>query len=183
MLSKKTLLIDADFRTPSQDSLFSVPLSPGLTDVMQTETPLEAAVQSTPVEFLSLLTNGQRVSRPSALAEGDAIRTLLAEAAASYDVVIVDTSPASQCADAASLSRYTDGLLLVLRAGVSQKAPSVHVALELKKSGVPVLGIAMDNVAPGQEGMYIDHGELQLIDYTDRQGSAREEAATPAKLS
>lgn len=168
MLSKRTLLIDADFRSPCLDQLLELPAYPGLTEAMANPETLSEIVKPTPVDNLFVLTHGQLFNRPSTLAESEAVRHLLATATADYDMVIIDTAPASTCADAATLSQYTDGLLLTLKAGVSQRAAAVHVASELKKSGAAVLGVTLSNVKPGQESMYaeISSEQLQLLPYT-----------------
>ncbi len=184
MLSKRTLLIDADFRSPCLDQLLELPAYPGLTEAMTAPETLPEIVKATPVDNLFVLTHGQLFNRPSTLAESEAIRHLLASAAAEYDMVIIDTAPASSCADAATLSQYTDGLLLTLKAGVSQRAAAVHVASELKKSGATVLGVALSNVKPGQESMYaeVSNDQLQLLPYTSYAPEATQPDSTSVRV-
>ena len=184
MLSQKTLLIDADFRSPCLDALLELPAYPGLTEAMAAPETLTEVVKPTSVDNLFVLTHGQLFNRPSTLAESEAIRTLLAEAASQYDMVIIDTAPASISADAATLSQYTDGLLLSLQAGISQRAAAVHVASELKKSGAHVLGVALSNAKPGQESLYTEIGneQLQLLPYANYAPETRQPDSTSARV-
>jgi Mrp family chromosome partitioning ATPase len=108
------------------------------------------------------------------MVESKEMQTLISEAAKQYDFVIVDTAPSIKFGDAATLSRYADGLLLVLRSGVSQQEASTRVSLELKRSGTRILGVAIDNVSAGGYRQYRDFdGEhLNLIEYSDAAVSA-----------
>jgi len=184
MLSQKTLLMDADFRSPCLDALLELPAYPGLTEAMAAPETLTEVVKPTSVDNLFVLTHGQLFNRPSTLAESEAIRTLLAEAASQYDMVIIVTAPASISADAATLSQYTDGLLLSLQAGISQRAAAVHVASELKKSGAHVLGVALSNAKPGQESLYTEIGneQLQLLPYANYAPETRQPDSTSARV-
>lgn len=176
MLSKKTLLIDADFWSPANDALLRDLDYPGLTNAIANPTQLSSIARPTAVENLHVLPHQYPVTLPGAVVESQAMQTLIAEASAQYEVVIVDTAPSTKFADAATLSRYADGLLLVLRAGVSQQEASASVALELKRSGVRILGVALDNVASSDRRLSrgLDSDHLHLIEYSDAAVSADE---------
>lgn len=166
-LSQRTLLIDADLGNPSQYHLLNVSDSPGLTDAIITPSKLLEIAQPTNIPNLSVLTHGQLLSRSSFHIEGDAVRELLEVAVAHYDRVIIDTAPAGTCADAATISQYTDGLLLVIRSGTSQREAAIHVATELKRSGVSILGTALNDVSSAEESLYsnLSNTEFRALSY------------------
>ena len=64
---QRTLLIDGDLRRAVLDKTFSVPRSPGLTDVIVGVSPLADAVHQTTVENLFVMGSGQLPPNPSEL--------------------------------------------------------------------------------------------------------------------
>lgn len=146
MFSRRTLIIDADLRQPVQHSLFNLPLEPGITDVLSGYKSLEQAVRRTEIENLWVLTCGGRHTRPSQLVESTAMETLLANAGAYYDLVIVDTSPVSSCADAATLSSNSDGLVIITRPNFTPKNLLIQAVSQLTSIRAPVLGVVANGV-------------------------------------
>jgi capsular exopolysaccharide synthesis family protein len=151
LLSRKTLIIDADLRHPSQHSLLNLPKEPGLTDVVDKKIALFHAVQSTGIENLSILTCGELCDRPASLLESAAMKLLLEEAATHYDLVIVDTSPVNNCADANTLSRYGDGLVMIVRPNFTLKEMLLRAVSELTGNGIPILGVVVNEMTTQTE--------------------------------
>jgi capsular exopolysaccharide synthesis family protein len=154
MLSRQTLIIDADLGRPVQHHLFNLPSQPGLTDVIDKNKTFLSAVQPTGIENLSVLTCGELYTRPSQLLESASMKTVLAEAAAYYDLVIVDTSPVSSCADAATLSRHSDGLVLITRPNFTQKDTLLRAVSDLTHNGVEILGAVVNGMTTQTEKYY-----------------------------
>lgn len=146
MLSRRTLIIDADLRQPRQHSLLNLPKEPGLADVVDKKITLLHAVQPTGIENLSILTCGELCDRPASLLESPAMKSLLEEAAAHYDLVIVDTPPVSTCADANALSQSSDGLVMIVRPNFTLKETLLQTVSELTGNGVPILGVVVNGM-------------------------------------
>ncbi len=149
MLSRRTLIIDADLRQPMQHRLLNVPSCPGLTEVLKNPQAFSSIVQSTAIENLSVLTHGQFSNRPAALIESKSMKVLLAKVADYYDLVIVDASPVSLCADAATLGQLTDNLALVIQPNIVPQETMFDAISKVKDSGVPILGVVI-NKATGE---------------------------------
>ncbi|MGB5963084.1 MAG: polysaccharide biosynthesis tyrosine autokinase [Coleofasciculaceae cyanobacterium] len=154
MLSRRTLIIDADLHRPMQYSLLGLPKEPGLTDVIDKEITLLHAVQPTGIGNLSILTCGELRDRPSSLLESASMKSLLQEAAAHYDLVIVDTPPVSSCADANTLSRYGNGLVMITRPNFTPKEMLLQTVSELTGNGVPILGVVVNGMTTQAEKYY-----------------------------
>lgn len=154
MLSRKTLIIDADLRRPSQHTLFNLPPKPGITDVIDGKKSLLSAVQATDLENLSVLTCGELRGRPSQILESDAMKSLVAEAPLHYDLVIIDTPPLSACADAATLSQYSDGVILTTRPGFTLKEVLQRAVSELNQNRIPILGVVVNGMTKDTEKYY-----------------------------
>jgi polysaccharide biosynthesis transport protein len=154
MLSRRTLIIDADLHDPSQHYLCGVAVEPGLTDALTRPVALSELVQPTGIENLWVLSCGETKARPAEFLESPAMQALLVEAASLYDVVIVDTPPLVECADAHTLSQHSQGLVAVVRPQFTQKSLLVKSINYLQTNGVPVLGFAIDQMSRKTEKSY-----------------------------
>jgi polysaccharide biosynthesis transport protein len=153
-LSKKTLIVDADLRRPKQHKLFNLLPRPGLTDVIKGDLSLAEAVQPTEIDNLSVLTCGEPQLHPSQFFESKRMQAMLAEAADRYDLVIIDTPPVTSCVDAVTLSRDSDGLLLVARPNFTQKNILVRAVSELTSNRINILGVAINGTNDRTEKFY-----------------------------
>ena len=76
-----------------------------------------------PGASLDVLASGEiPPPNPGELIESQAMESLLQEARASYDLVIVDTPPLTLIADAVPLVTKVDGVIVVSRVGKSSRA-------------------------------------------------------------
>lgn len=154
MLSWRTLVIDADLRRPTQHSLFNLNPKVGLTDVIEGSKSLEEAVQPTEIENLDVLPSGKLHGRPSQFLESVGMKSLIEEASQEYDLVIIDTPPISACADAATLSRQSDGLVVVTRPTFTPKEMLTKCMSELTRNRIPVLGMVVNGMTSTTESYY-----------------------------
>ena len=144
MLSRRTLLIDADLSEPLQHYFFNLPEQPGLTDAVCENTPLSAVVQPTQIAGLDVLTQGRWLDRPAQVLEAAAMKSLLMNARVEYDLVILNTSPISRYVDTMTLSEQTDGVILVVRPEFTPKAVAVQTIADLQRSGSVILGMVIN---------------------------------------
>ncbi|NJR71449.1 MAG: polysaccharide biosynthesis tyrosine autokinase [Synechococcales cyanobacterium CRU_2_2] len=93
MLSRRTLIIDADLQDPRQHGIFGLPQAPGLTHVVGNELSLESAIHWSGFKNLDILSYGGFSQRPSTITESTQMAQLIKAAAQKYDLVIIDTRP------------------------------------------------------------------------------------------
>lgn len=127
MLGKKTLLIDADLRKPTQRRLWKIDISVGLCDFIANIWQLEMAK----VKDLSLWIVGAGTipPNPSELLSSERMKNFVAEASRMYDYVIIDTPPINTVADAQIISAFVDGVLIVAKSG-STTADELRAAVD-----------------------------------------------------
>jgi succinoglycan biosynthesis transport protein ExoP len=154
MLSRRTLIIDADLRRPIQHTLFNLAPKPGISNVIEGEKSLLNAVQKTDIENLSVLTCGDLHGRPSQLLESAAMKALISEAANHYDFVVIDTPPLSACSDAATLGRYSEGVLMVTRPNFTVKEILQRAVSELTQNHIPIVGVVVNGMTSTTEQYY-----------------------------
>jgi len=155
MLSRRTLIVDADLHRPMQHKLFNLDPRPGITDVLEGRKSLSDAVQPiNNIKNLSVLTCGELHGRPSQLLESDAMKSLIAEATTKYDFVIIDTPSLGASADAATLSRHSDGIMLVTRPSFTLKESLQKAIAELTQNRIPILGVVVNGTTDQTEKSY-----------------------------
>lgn len=154
MLSRRTLLIDADLRRPKLHQAFNLQAAPGLSDAISQGRCLIDFVQPTGIENLSVLTCGSMSARPSQLLESHEMKALLAEAAEHYDLVILDTPPLSACADATTLGQLSDGVILVTRPSYTIKEVLQKAVSDLTRDKIPMLGVVVNGVNTPSDQYY-----------------------------
>ena len=138
---RRVLLIDADLRRPSLDHLFRIPVIFGLSEALSSEQERTVSVIQVS-KNLSLLPGGKPNSDPMSMLTSDRMRRLLAEAAASFDWVIIDTPPVGILTDANLLGAMVDAAVLVVRAG---KTPLVEVQRAVQAIGrEKILGVVLN---------------------------------------
>lgn len=154
MLSRRTLLIDADLRRPTQHKLFDLEIKPGLTDLVKGNYTLAEAVQRTNIRNLSVISSGKPHSNPSEMFESKKIHSIITEAAAHYDLVIIDTPPVTSCADALALCCEDERMLLVTRPNFTQKDILMRAVSELTSNRINILGVAINGMTTQTEKFY-----------------------------
>ena len=116
---RRVLLIDADLRASRLHLALGAPSTPGLTDYLRGEADEFAIIQSGPDENLCFIPGGNEVSNPSELLLGERMRHLLDVVTPMFDFVILDSPPATPVHDPSVLADLCDGVLFVVRAGVT----------------------------------------------------------------
>jgi len=145
---RRVLLVDADFRRPSQHALHGLIRSRGLSQVLRDLVSAARVVQPTPIKNLEVITCGGEVANPVELLSSPRLREFLDEARANYDAVIIDSPSLLGVADPALLGALADGLLLVVRTAVTRR-DDAHRALELlRELGTPILGVIANGLGP-----------------------------------
>ncbi|NJM18484.1 MAG: polysaccharide biosynthesis tyrosine autokinase [Richelia sp. SM1_7_0] len=154
MLSRKTLIIDADLRRPVQHTLFNLPPKPGITEIIEGKRSFVDAIQKTDVDNLDILTCGELHGRPSQLLESVEMKSILESAQKEYDLVIVDTPPLSACADASTLGKQSDGVVLVTRPSFTNKEILQRAVSELTSNQISILGVVVNGMSNLTEEYY-----------------------------
>ena len=112
-MGERTLLIDADLRSPSLHARFGLPNRRGLADLLDGRDVQLTACR----ENLVLLAAGAVREDPLELLSRERLRHFLAAAARPFRVVLVDTPAAERGPDLEMFAALASGALLVVRPG------------------------------------------------------------------
>ncbi|NEQ36108.1 MAG: polysaccharide biosynthesis tyrosine autokinase [Okeania sp. SIO3I5] len=141
-MGQRVLLIDADLRCPQIHNMMGLSNQQGLSSVIIDGTPIEAAIQRSPVdENLFVLTSGPIPPDPTKILSSSQMQQLIQEGVSTFDLAICDTAPLLGRADANLLAAYTNGLLLVVGLGKTEREALGLALDDLSMAGVPMLGI------------------------------------------
>lgn len=142
-LGRPTLLIDADLRAPHQHDIFQFTRRIGLSMLLAGRVRMEdldaLPDRISSFQSLSVLGCGAVPPNPVELLSQDRFRQILNELEKFFDVIIIDTPPATYQADVMSIASVAGSALLVARSG--------HTKIDKSKDLVKMLNELQVNVA------------------------------------
>jgi tyrosine-protein kinase Etk/Wzc len=141
----RVVLVDADLRRPRLHGVFGLSRTPGLTELLLGEATMEEAMRATNVEGLQVMGAGRLVAAVSELLGGAAMGRMLRELNARYDVVVVDTPPVLAAADAEILAAQADAVLVVIRAGQTERQSAHYAISQLRAIGARIVGAVLND--------------------------------------
>jgi polysaccharide biosynthesis transport protein len=149
-LDRRTLLIDCDLRRPVQHRLHGVPLGFGLSDVLKGEATWRETIRHTGESpFSHLMTAGSPCSRTIGLM-GSLLPGMLAEMAQEFDLVVLDGPPMLGFAESLQLASSADGVVVVARAGDTDRKAVAAGLRSLAHLRANVIGLVLNGVRRNQ---------------------------------
>ena len=149
---KSVLLIDCDMRNPTVHKNFNLSNKLGLSSCISMGTALSDAVQKTSIEGLYALTGGVIPPNPSELLGSEQMKNLLQRAKEQYDYVLIDTPPVMPVTDALIVSRFVDGMILVIASAEVKVEMARDVKNQLVNAGANILGVVLNKVRSEHHG-------------------------------
>jgi succinoglycan biosynthesis transport protein ExoP len=153
---ERVLLIDADLRRGRIDAAMGTPGARGMADLVAGTVSIEEVLQEVETDggSLSYLTAGSSPEHPTNLLRSARTRLLVQWAARKFDRVVIDSPPVHAVADSAVLAQYADGVVVVVRSGVTPYGALANAAEQLRRVGVPMLGGVMNDVDYDRDARY-----------------------------
>jgi capsular exopolysaccharide synthesis family protein len=142
----RTLLMDGDTRRGALHRVLEVNRTPGLIDLLSGQAVKADVIQETAYPRLSFIGCGTRVSHGPELLGSPTMQRVMAEVRAAYDVVIVDSPPLAAGIDSLILGTLSGGMLLVLRAGVTDRQLAEAKLDALDRLPIRMLGAVINDV-------------------------------------
>ncbi len=143
-LGRRTLVVDGDIRRGALHRLLGGSRKPGLTDYLAGRASREEILQHTRTPLLDLIGSGTRLQNGPELLASRTARELMAHLRASYSVILVDSPPLGAGVDPFLWGVLTGNLLMVLRAGKTDRAMAEMKLSALHRMPVRVLGAVMN---------------------------------------
>lgn len=144
---KKVLLVDADLRKSVMVSRYTKERGVyGLSQILSGQVDAASAVYHTNVEGLDIVFSGPYPPNPTELAGSAAFKEFLDSEREHYDYIIIDAPPLGLVIDAAVISSFCDGAVLVINIGHVKYRVAQGVKNQIEKSGCKVLGVVLNQV-------------------------------------
>lgn len=144
-LGVPVLLIDADLRRPRVHTVFGLRHEPGLSNVVEGDNPFEH-IRDVGIENLGVMTCGTRIDYPNELLSSPKMEQALVKLAEKYFIILIDTPPAGLVHDALAIGRNSDGIILVVRRGKTDREVSTKTVEQLERAGAKILGVVLNDV-------------------------------------
>jgi protein-tyrosine kinase len=139
-LGQRTLLIDADFRAPRQQSIFNIPDRFGLSSVLSGRADLSVASPVAGLTGLAVLPAGPLPPNPLELLSRGSFAALLGRAQAEYDTILIDTPPVTEYSDAQCIAHRAADVLLVSRKDQTRLADTERAVRDLSDAAARIVG-------------------------------------------
>lgn len=142
----RTLLIDANLRHPTLDSVFFKERpATGLADHLSGQGVRDAsACQRTEIPNVYLFAAGVTTRHPSEVLNEQAFAILLQDASKWFHKIVIDTPPVGSVTDALPLARHVDNVCLVIRAASTPRAEVQRAANKLAMAGARPAGFILN---------------------------------------
>jgi len=151
---KRTLLIDADLRSPIQHRLFKLGTRASLTSAITEGHSLRQIRQpSGHTGMLDVIVAGQGSGRMCAQV-AVIVSKLLTEAAREYDLIIVDAPPMLFLSEPIQMACIADGVLVIGRAGQTDQRAVAAVFATLRRVRANILGLVINRADPSSSFSY-----------------------------
>jgi capsular exopolysaccharide synthesis family protein len=149
-------LVDANLRAPSLDRYFGLENRTGLAEAISQPGPVRSFAQQVNGGRLWVMTSGSAPSNIHALLTSEGLRARMADLRAEFDNVLIDVPPISLYADAITLGKLSDGIILVLQSNATRREAARKAKETIETAQVPLIGAVLNRrrfpVPPGLYG-------------------------------
>ncbi|MEX0776316.1 MAG: polysaccharide biosynthesis tyrosine autokinase [Phycisphaeraceae bacterium] len=154
LIGRKVLLIDANFRRPTQHRIFDLPQQPGLVDVLHGRVAAAEVIVTRGEPGIDILPVGDARNVPPELLDGSGFRGLLAQLERQYDLIIIDSPPALLAAETQMLAKHADAMLVVVRAMADKRGMITRMLRQVEGMRADVLGAVLNGVRSSTGGYF-----------------------------
>ena len=167
-------------RRPNLAKSMAISQTPGLSNYLAGQA--ELSVKETGLhENLVIVTAGDVPPNPSELIGSEAMKGLLEKLSAEYDYVVLDLPPVLSVSDALVVSSYTDGMILVVRHGITRKKEVRETIRQMRFASVKILGFVYNSYSrklTSYKGHYRKYGYYRYGRKAYVQGKTEEQTET-----
>jgi polysaccharide biosynthesis transport protein len=140
----RVLLVDADLRRPAFKAATK---GKGLTKLLTNEEPIGEHIVNTQHSNLWLLPSGPIPPNPADLLSTPRIKQIIAEAAAQFDMVVVDGPPMLGLADASLLASACRNAMLIIESGKTRTRAAREAVERIGAAGAHIVGATLTKSA------------------------------------
>lgn len=137
----KVLLLEGDLRRPTLASKLGLAKTPGLSNLLVSKGEYREMVQQSAVApNMDIITSGDIPPNPSELLSSNRMIRLMEQLKTGYKYIIFDLPPITAVADALAIAKILDGVVMVVRAGVTDQQILSDAMRQLELVNLRILG-------------------------------------------
>ncbi len=167
------VLIDADFRRPAIHHKFGIHNRVGLSDMFLPNPPVQV-VRTVKGSSLAVITSGALPPNPTDLLTSRKMKQMLELMGKKCDLILLDTPPILSVTDGYALAPNMDGVIIVVRPGVTKMGELQQAIAKLRGVNAHILGVVYNRVSPRSrmfENYYYYHkGDAKDVYYEKEAG-------------
>lgn len=155
----KVLLVDTDLRKPSLHRYLGLSSSKigGLTNILSGSKKADECIVHFNDIGINFLSSGPIPPNPAELLGSKAMENVIQYLSEKFDYILFDTPPVSVVTDAAVLSRFTDGVVFVVRHNYTTLETAKFAKKNLENVGATIIGSVLNNFKPDKSNKSYDY--------------------------
>ena len=142
----KVLLVDADMRRGRVGRYLGVPPRAGLSEFLAGECSQEEVCFHLDYDNLTFIAAGTVPENPAELLASERMRNLLLSMRSQFDHVLIDTPPIIPVTDSGILGSQTDGILMIIQAGRTQRGIIRRAEELISQTQSKIVGHVLTNI-------------------------------------
>lgn len=149
-LGNKVVLVDADIRASVLRFRYKIDINSenahylGLSAYLSGRCEINEILGKTDFPNLDIVLAGKTVMNSFPLLNSPRLGALLNELARTHDLVLIDAAPIGTVIDAAMISPFCDGVIMVVSSGMVSGEELKNSVAQIEKTGCPVLGYVLN---------------------------------------
>jgi protein-tyrosine kinase len=145
--NRSVLFLDADMRKSRVQKVLGIDkIDAGLSDYLQDGITLDNILIKTGIPNLTVLPAGKSTKNPAELLSSNKMKELLKTVKMNFDYIIIDLPPVMPVTDPCVIGTLIDGMIMVIKAGKTQRQLVTHARNLLQQAKVKILGYVMTHI-------------------------------------
>lgn len=137
---KKVLLVDLDLHRPRLSQTIAPMEQGGLMNAVRDMSSVDNQILTLKEENLFFLPAGPLPSNPLEIVSSGSLLPLFDKLKKMFDLIFIDTPPVRIVSDARMIATLCDGVVLIVRSGVTKLNEVEEAKTHIENTGVPIIG-------------------------------------------
>lgn len=142
----RVLILDCDLRRGRLHQMFNLKSNPGMSETLSGIAKDRDLIHRTAYENLHVITMGSIPPNPTELLMGSSMEELLKSQEKNYDYIIIDSPPVNVVADALSLIKLVDGVIVIVRENATSHPNIAGAMAKYELIGANILGFVLNGI-------------------------------------
>ncbi|MBX3280094.1 MAG: polysaccharide biosynthesis tyrosine autokinase [Acidobacteria bacterium] len=139
------LIVDADLRRPRVHKIFGLKNNAGLCNCLAGDADLSSLIQAA-MPNLYVLPVGPLPPNPAELLGSARMKQIVETLQQNFDYVVIDSPPVASFADSLILSAMVEGVIIVVKGGVTPREMAQRTRSLLQSVGAKILGVVVNQI-------------------------------------